>query len=63
VKQVNKDSIVNALKAIQGGADSGEHHDALEVAIGVLMETSEEMIAAVVADIHDDATTQTRETE
>ncbi|MDR2044244.1 MAG: hypothetical protein LBQ15_07735 [Clostridium sp.] len=49
---MDKDSIVNALEAIQGGANAAAYHDALEVALGVLMETSEEMIAVVVADIH-----------
>jgi hypothetical protein len=52
---MNKDSIVNALNALQGGADAGAFHDELEVALGVLMETDEDVIAAVVADIHDDA--------
>ena len=53
---LDKDKIVNALNAIQNGkSDGGEHHDELEVAIGVLMETSDERIAAVVQDIHEDA--------
>ena len=53
---MDKDKIVNALNAIQNGqSDGGEYHDELEVAIGVLMETSEETIAAVVQDIHEDA--------
>jgi hypothetical protein len=51
---VDKDKILNALNAIQGGADAGYYHDELEVAIGILMETSEEAIAAVVKDIHED---------
>ena len=53
---LDKDKIVNALNAIQNGkSDGGEYHDELEVAIGVLMETSDERIAAVVQDIHEDA--------
>ncbi|MDR1565058.1 MAG: hypothetical protein LBS74_08890 [Oscillospiraceae bacterium] len=51
---MDKDKIVNALNAIQSGEDSGKFHDELEVAISVLMETSEEVIAAVVRDIHED---------
>jgi hypothetical protein len=56
VQKIDKDKIVNALNAIQSGqSDGGEYHDELEVAIGVMMETSEEKIAAVVQDIHEDA--------
>jgi hypothetical protein len=54
VQNLDKDSIVNALNAIQNGKDAGFYHDQLEVVIGVLMETSEETIAAVIKDIHED---------
>ena len=52
---MNKDKIVNALNAIQNGDNGSGYHDELEVAIGILMETSEETIAAVVQEIHEDA--------
>ena len=52
---MNKDKILNALNAIQNGSDAGEFHDELEAVIGILMETSEETIAAVIQDIHDDS--------
>ncbi|OGO91717.1 MAG: hypothetical protein A2Y17_13210 [Clostridiales bacterium GWF2_38_85] len=52
---MDKDTIVNALNAILNGADSSGYHDELEVTLGVLMETSEEVIAAVVRDIQEDA--------
>ena len=51
---MDKDTIVNALNAILNGADSSVYHDELEVTLGVLMETSEEVIAAVVRDIQED---------
>ena len=51
---MDKDTIVNALNAILNGADSSGYHDELEVTLGVLMETSEEVIAAVVRDIQED---------
>jgi hypothetical protein len=52
---MDKDTIVNALNAIQNGADAGDYHDALGVAISVLMETSDLTIAAVIQDIHADS--------
>ena len=58
---MDKDKILNALNAIQNGTDAGAFHDELEVAIGILMETSDEVIAAVILEIHEDddsATTQ-----
>ncbi|MDD4474288.1 MAG: hypothetical protein PHV95_00655 [Eubacteriales bacterium] len=58
---MDKDKILNALNAIQNGTDAGVFHDELEVAIGILMETSDEVIAAVILEIHEDddsATTQ-----
>lgn len=51
---MDKDKILNALNAIQNGTDSEAFHDELEIAIGVLMETSEEAIAAVIQDIRED---------
>jgi hypothetical protein len=55
VQVLDKDTVVNALNAIQNGADSGGYHDELEVAISVLMETSEDVIAQAVRDTHEDA--------
>ena len=55
---MNKDKILNALNAIQNSLDTEEFHDELEIAIGILMETSEETIAVVVQDIHDDKADQ-----
>jgi len=55
---VNKDKILDALNAIQNGSDAGEFHDELEAVIGILIETSEETIAAVVQDIHGDNANQ-----
>jgi hypothetical protein len=54
VRDLDKDKVVNALNAIQAGQDSGVFHDELSVAIGVLMETGEDLIAKVVRDIHND---------
>ncbi|MDD4494433.1 MAG: hypothetical protein PHV32_08830 [Eubacteriales bacterium] len=51
---MDKDKILNALNAIQNGMDAGAFHDELEIAMGVLMETSEEAIAAVIQDIRED---------
>ncbi|MCL2509410.1 MAG: hypothetical protein FWF05_09560 [Oscillospiraceae bacterium] len=55
---MNKDKILDALNAIQNGSDAGEFHDELEAVIGILIETSEETIAAVVQDIHGDNANQ-----
>ena len=52
---MDKDKVVNALNAIQNGAGAGQYHEELEVAIGVLVEASDLLIAAVVAEIHEDA--------
>jgi hypothetical protein len=52
---LDKDKIVNALNAIQNGQAPGNFHDEIEVALGVLMETSEDLIAKVVEEIHEDA--------
>ena len=51
---LDKDKIVNALNAIQNGADGTAFHDELEATIGVLMEVGEDLIAKVVEDIHED---------
>ena len=51
---MDKDKIVNALNAIQNSSDGIKFHDELQVAIGVMMETSEDDIAAVNQDIHED---------
>lgn len=48
---MNKDTILNAANAIQNGADAGAYHDELEVIIGLVMESSDEAIAAVVQEI------------
>jgi hypothetical protein len=52
---VDKDRILNAANAIQNGSDAGVYHDELEVIIGVIMETSDETIAAIVRDISIDS--------
>jgi hypothetical protein len=54
VKDLDKDAVANALNAIQNGQAPGNFYDEIEVALGVLMETSEEVIAKVVEDIHED---------
>jgi hypothetical protein len=51
---VNKDKILEAANAIQNGSDASNYHDELEVIIGLIMESSEETIAAVVLDISTD---------
>ena len=51
VKQVDKDRLLNAANAIQNGSGAGSYHDELEVIIGLIMEASDETIAAVVQDI------------
>jgi hypothetical protein len=52
---MDKDKIVEALNAIQNGTDAGHFHDELEVVIGLVMNASDEDIAAVIQEIHEDA--------
>jgi hypothetical protein len=52
---VDKDRILEAANAIQNGMDAGAYYDELEVIIGLIMEASEETIAAVVRDISTDS--------
>lgn len=54
-EKLDKDRIVNALNAIQNGEEAGMFHDELEVAIGVLVESSDALIEKVVQDIREDA--------
>lgn len=51
---MNKDKILNAANAIQNGADVGVYHDELEIIIGLIMNASDENIAAVVEEISTD---------
>ncbi len=51
---MDKDRILNAANAIQNGEDAGRFNDELEVIIGLIMEASEETIAAVVREISED---------
>ena len=48
---MNKDKILNAANAIQNGTDAGTYHDELEVIIGLIMNASDEDIAAVIEEI------------
>ena len=48
---MNKDKILNAANAIQNGTDAGIYHDELEVIIGLIMNASDEDIAAVIEEI------------
>jgi len=48
---VNKDKILNAANAIQNGTDAGAYHDELEVIIGLIVNASDENIAAVIEEI------------
>jgi hypothetical protein len=52
---MDKDRLVNAANAIQGGADAGNYYDELEMIIGLIMNTSDADIAAVWREIHEDA--------
>jgi hypothetical protein len=62
---MDKDRILNAANAIQGGADAGDYYDELEMIIGLIMKASDEDIAAVWREIHEDAqeTADTPKTE
>jgi len=51
---VNKDSILNAVNKLQGTDDGAAYYDELEVIIGLIMKATEEEIAAIVQEIHDD---------
>ena len=51
---MNKDKLVNALNAIQNGRDAGEFHDELETVIGLVMNTTDEAIAAAWEEISSD---------
>ena len=51
---MNKDSILNAVNKLQGTDDGAAFYDELEVIIGLIMNATDEDIAAVVQDIHDD---------
>jgi hypothetical protein len=55
---MDKDKILNAANAIQGGADGGNYNDELEVIIGLIMNATDEDIAAVWQEIHEDAETE-----
>jgi hypothetical protein len=51
---MDKDTIVNALNAIQNGASAAKYYDEMEVVIGLVMNATDADIAAVVAEIHED---------
>jgi hypothetical protein len=52
---MDKDKIVNALNAIQNGADIGGYHDELEVIFCLIMNATDADIAAAIQEIHEDA--------
>ena len=52
---MNKDRILEAANAIQNGNDGGGYHDELEVIIGLILNATDEDIAAIIQDIHDDS--------
>ena len=52
---MNKDKLLEALNGIQNGRDAGYYHDELETVIGVVMNVSDEAIAAAWDEIHEDA--------
>jgi hypothetical protein len=52
---MDKDKILNAANAIQGGADAGAYNDELEVIIGLIMNATDADIAVVWQEIHEDA--------
>ncbi|MCL2508202.1 MAG: hypothetical protein FWF05_03395 [Oscillospiraceae bacterium] len=49
---MNKDKILEAVNKLQGTDDGAAYYDELEVIIGLIMNATEEDIAAVVQDIH-----------
>ena len=51
---MNKDSILNAVNKLQGTDDDAAFYDELEVIIGLIMNATNEDIAAIVQEIHDD---------
>ena len=51
---MNKDTVLNAANAIQNGASSGGFHDELEVMIGLIMNATEDDIAAIWTEISTD---------
>jgi hypothetical protein len=51
---MDRDTILNAANAIQGGADGAGYYDELEVIIGLIMNATDENIAAVWHEIHED---------
>lgn len=50
---MNKDKILETANVLQNNSDGGEYHDELEVIIGLIMNASEEDIAAIVQEIHE----------
>ena len=51
---MNKDRLLEALNGIQNGRDAGAFHDELETVIGVIMNTTDEAIAAAWQEIKED---------
>jgi len=51
VERWTRTKSLNAANAIQNGTDAGAYHDELEVIIGLIMNASDEDIAAVVEEI------------
>ena len=51
---MNKDNILEAANAMQNGEDSNKYYDELEVIIGLIMKATEDEIAAIVQEIHED---------
>ena len=60
---MDKDKILNAANAVQGGADGAGFYDELEVIIGLIMNATDEDIAAVWHEIHEDAENADPKTE
>ena len=51
---MNKDTILEAANKLQGTNDGAAFYDELEVIIGLIMNATEDDIAAIVQEIHED---------
>lgn len=51
---MDKDKLLNAANALYNGADSGAYHDEIETIIALIMNVSDEAIAAAWLDISTD---------
>jgi hypothetical protein len=53
-QNMDKDRLVSAANAIYNGADVGEYHDEFETIISLIMNASDEAIAAAWLDVSTD---------